>query len=422
MMLWAVGLSHKTAPIEIRERLAFAETDLLPVLGALRERAGIRECMMLSTCNRTEVYLITSGAPPKAEVAETLAEARGTQPDAFAPALYQYCGMPAARHVMRVAAGLDSMVLGEEQILGQVKRAFDLARLGRSTGPVLNRLVALSINTGRRVRRETGVSRTAPSVPRVAVWLAKRTLGSLSGRTALVVGAGEVAGLVAKLLVGSGARISAVANRTVDAACGLAALAGAQAVPLEAIATACRDVDLMVVCVGASAPLVSPAMIGTDREKPLLVIDLGIPRGVDAAVSSLPGVALHVLDDLPSEDAAVRPSAEKLAQAEEIVEAALRCFEEWMSSRMAVPLITALRSRADHVVEGELARARARLQGLDEAQHAAVRVVAEAVARKLLQPPIVRLRESAARGDTRALELAGDLFNLTVDPDGSRGA
>ncbi len=419
MILSAIGLSHKTAPIEIRERMAFAEADFLPVLGTLRGRAGIRECMLLSTCNRTEVYLVTPGAAPMVEVAEMLAAARGVPSEAFAPSLYQYCGMSAARHVMRVAAGLDSMVLGEEQILGQVKRAFDLARLGRSTGPVLNRLVALSITTGRRVRRETGVSRSAPSIPRAALSLAKRTLGSLSGRTALVVGAGEVAGLVVKLLVAAGARVTAVANRTLEAARGLAALAGAEAVPLEAIAAAGRSVDLMVVCVGANAPLVSPAMIGSDRDKPLLVVDLGIPRGVDAAVASLPGVALHVLDQLPVEPASGQVPPEELAHAEEIVEAALAGFEEWMASRMAVPLITALHSRADRVVESELARARARLQGLDEAQRAAVRVVVEAVARKLLQAPIVRLRESAARHDTRALELAGELFDLAVDPEGS---
>ncbi|MBM3469462.1 MAG: glutamyl-tRNA reductase [Armatimonadetes bacterium] len=422
MILSAIGLSHKTAPIEIRERMAFAEADLPSVLGTLRGRGGIRECMLLSTCNRTEVYLITPGAPRMTDVAELLADARGVPPEAFAPSLYQHCGMPAARHVMRVASGLDSMVLGEQQILGQVKRAFDLARLSRSTGPVLNRLMALSITTGRRVRRETGVSRSAPSVPRAALSLAKRTLGSLNGRAALVVGAGEAAGLVVKLLVASGARVVAVANRTVESARGLAALAGAEAVPLEAIVAAGRGVDLMVVCVGASAPLVSPAMVGGDRDRPLLVLDLGIPRGVDATVAALPGVALHVLDQLPVEPASGGAPPEELARAEEIVEAALAGFEEWMASRMAAPMIAALHDRADRVVEGELARARARLQGLDETQYAAVRAVARAVARKLLQAPIVRLRRSAARQDARALELACELFDLAVDPEGSREA
>jgi len=419
MNLSAIGLSHKTAPVEIRERMAFAEADIPLVLGTLRGQGEFRECMLLSTCNRTEVYLVTPGAPSITEVAELLAGARGVPAEAFAPSLYHHCGIQAARHVMRVAAGLDSMMLGEQQILGQVKRAFDLARLDRNTGPVLNRLMALSITTGRRVRRETGVSRSAPSVPRAALALAKRELGSLNGRAALVVGAGEVAGLVVKLLVAAGVRVVAVANRTLEAARGLALLAGAEAVPLEAIATAGRGVDLMVVCVGAGAPLISPAMIGGDRDRPLLVIDLGIPRGADAAVASLPGVALHVLDQLPVELASGQVPPEELVRAEEIVEAALSGFEEWMASRMAVPLITALHNRADHIVEGELARARARLQGLDEAQSAAVRVVAEAVARKLLQKPIVQLRRSAARQDTRALELAGELFDLAVDPKGS---
>ncbi len=417
MILSAIGLSHRTAPVEVRERVALAEADLLPVLEALRRDEGISEGMLISTCNRTEAYLITPGAPPTAAVARTLAAARGVPTEAFAASLYERSGRTAARHILRVASGLDSMVLGEEQILGQVKRAFDLARQGRHTGPVLNRLVALSIATGRRVRRETRVSRGAPSIPRAAVLLARRALGRLDGRATLVVGAGEVASIVVRLLAECGARIVAVANRTLEAARELGAPSGARAISLEAIAEMSSSVDLMVVCVGADGPLVSPDAIGADRDRPLLVIDLGIPRGVDAAVAALPGVTLHALDQFQGEPVLGEVAPEDLARAEAIVEAALAGFEEWMASRRAVPLIAALQRRAEAVAEGEIARARTRLAGLSEAQHAAVRVVARATARRLLQAPILRLRASAARNDARTLELAAELFELAVDSE-----
>lgn len=423
MTLHVIGLSHKTAPAELRERLAFAEGDLGPAAVALRDLDGIQESFLLSTCNRTEVYLVADGGVPLPAVIHLLGTVRSVEQSAFAQALYVQQGVAAARHALRVSAGLDSMVIGEQQILGQVRRAFDIARAAGTTGPVLNRLMQLAIATGRRVRRETGLSRYAPSVPRAALGLCQRILGTVRDRPVLVVGAGKVASLVVQVFGAAGGRIAAVANRTLEAARTLGAQAGAAAVPLEAIATASHEVDIVVVCTGAATPVVTTGMLGmTDpRPVPLLVVDLGIPRGVDPSVAALPGVTLRVLDDLAPYGAAPVP-AEALERAEAMVEVVLQRYERWMASRAAVPLIEALRTQAEAIVEGELRRARGRLRHLDDGQREAVRAVVGAAMRKLLHGPVVRLRESAARDDTTTLRVARELFGLHGEREHREGS
>lgn len=417
-MLSALGLSHKTAPVEIRERIAFGEAEIQPMLARLHERACIDECVLLSTCNRTEVYLVSRGDPPVAETIDVLGASRGVARATFEPSLYIHQGAAAAHHALRVAAGLDSMILGEPQILGQVRRAFDVARAARAIGPVLNRLMQQAITTGRRVRRETGLSRTAPSVPRAALAQCRRVLGSVRGRPMVVVGAGDMAALVIKVFAAADARIVAVANRTLEGARALARRIGTDAISLDDIGTAAANADILIVCVGATEPIILRQMLQVDgtRSGPLMVIDLGVPRGVDAAVTSLPEVTLFDLDGLAGADAGVPISADDLAQADRIVGHTLDLFERWMASRDAVPLIAALRSRAEAIVEGELARARTRRRGLGDGQQEVTRAIVEAVVRKLLHAPIVRLRESAARRDAQILKLASELFDLNVEP------
>lgn len=212
-MLVALGLSHRTAALDVRERMAFEEADVPPALARLRAVPGISECLLLSTCNRTETYLVTHHEPPVAEVVDLLSAPRGVPATLLVPSLYVHRGSAAAHHALRVTAGLDSMILGEHQILGQVRRAFDLARTARATGPVLNRLMQLAIATGRRVRRETGLSRKAPSVPRAALAQCQRMFGAVRDRRVVVVGAGEAAVLALKVFAAAGARIEAVVNR-----------------------------------------------------------------------------------------------------------------------------------------------------------------------------------------------------------------
>ncbi len=417
MTLSTIGLSHKTASVEVRERLAFGEAEIPSTVVRLREIAGTDECVLLSTCNRTELYLVTRRDPPVGEAIDFLSVSRGVPAATFAPSLYVHRGPASAHHALRVTAGLDSMIIGEQQILGQVRRAFDIARTADVTGPVLNRLIQLAITTGRRVRRETGLSRSAPSVPRAALAQCRKILGSVRGRRVIVVGAGEVAALVLKVFAAADARIVAVANRTLEGARVLARRVGADSLSLDGIGAAADDADILIVCIGAIEPiLLRQTLQGGERRGPLTVIDLGVPRGVDAAVASLPGVRLLDLDGLSGADPGTPITEENLIQAEGIVAETLAAFERWMASRDAVPLIAALRSRAETIVESELARARARRRGLDDGGQEAARAVAEAVVRKLLHAPIVRLRESAARRDTQSLQLARELFNLDVEP------
>lgn len=413
-VLSVIGLSHKTAPVGVRERLAFSADDLPAGLSALRGLAGMRESLILSTCNRTEVYAVTDGEAATSPVLEPICAVRGVDAAELDGVVYVHRDADAARHALRVAVGLDSMVVGEEQILGQLRRAFEQARAAGNTGPVLNRLAQVAIVTGRRVRRETGLNRHSPSVPREALALSRRVLGSLKDRRVTVVGAGKIAALTVDLFSDAGARIALVANRTVRAAVPLAESVGADAAGLEAVAATVPAVDILVVCTGASRPVVSCDMLAaaSGRAQPLLVIDLGVPRGVDPAAAGLPGVTLHDLDDISDGVTVSRASATDLTHADVIVEAALAQFERWMRARAAAPLIAALRSRATAIVDGELARSSRRLRGLGDEQHDAVRAVVDAAVRKLLHAPIVHLREAAARQDARTLEAASELFDL----------
>ncbi len=416
MGLSTIGLSHKTAAVEVRERLAFGEGEIPSVVVRLREIAAIDECVLLSTCNRTELYLVTADGPPVGEAIAFLSASRGVPAETFRSALYVHRDLPAACHALRVAAGLDSMIVGEQQILGQVRRAFDLARVADVTGPVLNRLMQLAVATGRRVRRETGLARSASSIPRAALSQCQTMLGSVRGRRVVIVGAGEMAALALKAFAAAEARITAIANRTLDGAHILARRVGARGLSLDEIGPAALDADILVVCIGAAEPIVFREMLEGERHEPLTVIDLGVPRGVDAAVASLPQLRLIDVDGLAGGEPGSPVSEQSLIQAEGIVAETLAGFERWLASRDAVPLIAALRSRAEAIVEGELARARARWRGRDDGGQEAARAVAQAVVRKLLHAPIVRLRESAARRDTDSLRAARELFDLDVQP------
>ncbi len=415
--LSTVGLSFKTAPVEIRERFAFGPAEILPVVTALQTIPGIQECLVLSTCNRTEVSLVSSADPPVAEVLHLLSASRTGRAATDMPPVYVHQHTAAARHTLRVTAGLDSMVLGEEQILGQVRHAFDVARAARTTGPILNRLMQLAISTGRRVRRETGLARGAPSVPRAARALCQQVWGSLRGRRVVVVGAGDMAALVIKEFAAATMKVVAVANRTLETAQSLAARVDAEAVSLDALPAVIAAADLVVVCAAAPEPILFGDMFGQPglRREPLLVLDLGIPRCVDASVASRSDVVLYDLDSLPA--GTVSPiSADDLVQADRIVEDALAAFERWLASRTATPLLRALTNRMETIVDRELARSRARLQVLDEDQREAVRGVIEAAMQKLLHRPIVRLREAAEHRDVAFLEWAAELFDLEAGP------
>ncbi len=421
--LATIGLSYKTVPVEIREQFAFGDAEIVPTIAALHAIPGIDECVLLSTCNRTELYLVTSADPPVPQVLSLLRRSRALSPAAFEPPFYMHQGAAAARHALRVTAGLDSMILGEEQILGQFRRAFTAARTAEATGSVLNRLMQVAIAAGRRVHRETKLSQGAPSVPRAALALCHQVLGSVRGRRLVVVGAGALATLVIKRFTASGVQVVAVANRTPETARSAAALAGAETIFLNGLPAAAKSADILIVC--AAVPGLTLFQNADNevqqRREPLLVIDLGIPRSIDPVATRQVGGRLYSLDDLAP--IGLHPaSAADLAQAERIIEDAVAGFERWMAARTAAPLLAALQHRTETIIEREWTRSQARLAGLDDQQHEAVRSLVEAAMRKLLHVPIVRLRQAAARHDTRVLDAARELFDLSGEPSSSGSA
>lgn len=407
-MLSAIGLSHKTAPLSVRESLAFAEAELPAVLPMLHALPGMRETLLLSTCHRTEVYLVSDDRPPREAVVSTLGQFRGVRPEAFSPYLHTLWSEDAARHILRVAGGLESMVVGEPQVLGQVRRAFTAARLAGTSGPILNRLMQLAIASGRRVRTETRLGGHGASVPHAVVSCCRAHWRTVAGRSALIVGAGEMGALLAKTFVSAGGSVVAIANRTPEHATGLAERYGAAVIGVDEIASRLPEADVVMVSVGSERPVLSVPDL-QDGPRPLLVVDIGVPRGVDPAVVRLPDITLYDLDGL-GPYTGVAPTPEDLAAAQAIVDETHEAFVRWLGSRAAVPLIAELHHRAEVIVEEELLRARGRLRGLDEHQRLAVRGVVEGALRKLLHAPFVRLR---ARGDdARVLDLARELFDL----------
>ncbi len=412
MRLFFAGISHKTASLVVRERLAFVPAEVGPALEVLTGLPGVREAVLLSTCNRTEAYTWSDAGLTRTQLGAALAEARGLPGDTILPRLSWRAGTEAAQHALRVAAGLESMVVGEAQILSQVRRALDLAQTAGTAGPVLNRLMQVAIATGRRVRRETGLSTRAPSVPRAALELCRQQLGTVRGRTVLVVGAGEIGALVVKVFAAAGARISAVANRSMDAAKALAGRTGALATSLDDVADAIRDADIAVVTVGAVAPVLSAqaCAVAVARARPLHVIDLGTPRGVDPAVADLPGVRVHNLDALASATGSAAIPDEVLKEANRIVEDALLVFCRWLDGRVAAPVIAALQRHGQQIADEEAARAR--LRDLDPQQRDAVRAAMRAAVARLLHAPIVRLKTAAGEDGGQAVSLAAHLFGL----------
>lgn len=414
-MLSSIGLSHKSAPLVVREQVAFGESELPRALRALCSLPGVSEALLLSTCNRSEVYLVSAETPSVPAIAELLSTLRDVRPGVFEPFLRQRLGEDAARHILRVASGLESMIVGESQILGQVRRAFAAAGEIEVAGPVLHRLLQLAIATGRRVRASTGLGHRTASVPHAAVALCRSTWGALEGRAIGIIGAGDMAALAAKAFHEGGAVVKLIANRTLETAAVLAVRYRAEALGLDEIPSRAEALDALVVSVGADHPILDRSVFEhtLSRSSPLLVVDIGVPRGVDPTVGRLPGITLYDVDALAPDHTQYEPSAENVGAAEAVVEESLEVFVRWLASRAAVPVIAALHRRAEEIIDEELLRASGRLRGLDERQRRAVRGVVEGALRKLLHAPFVRLR--AKGDDAGVLALARELFDLDRD-------
>jgi len=422
--LLTLGVSHKTAPIDLRERLSLTEGSAVSALRELTASAGIHEAAAISTCNRTELYLIVSDPVEAESIAlGVLTRQADIRPTELFGHLYSLRAGGAARHLLRVTAGLDSMIVGEAEIQGQVKRAYELALVEGGTGPILNRLFRGALAAGGRAREETGISQKGVSIPSVAVELARRALGDLSSRKVLTIGAGETAELVARALVARGVQTVFVANRHYDRAIGLAQRFGGIAVRFEDLPEQLGSADIVVSATNSPHHVVERdalAQVMAGRpDKPLLAIDLAVPRDIEPACREVPGVSLHDIDDvqqIAERNASGREAEAK--RAELIIEAELDRFDRWLASLEVVPTITALRERGDEVVSRVMAENESRWESLGEADRARMEVMAKAIATRLLHEPTLRMRRSAGSDDAHFYVGAlRELFGLDVETE-----
>jgi glutamyl-tRNA reductase len=398
MHLLLLGVSHKTAPVDLRERLDFSSRDLGVAVEALATRPSTAESVVLSTCNRSEIY-VASDDPFRAreDITAFLSEYHSLEPGSFAPHLFAHSDEAAVRHLFRVAAGLDSLVVGEPQILGQVKDAFQTALDRRCTGPILGKLFRWSFAVGKRVRTETALGEGAVSISFAAVALARKIFGRLDGRRVLVIGAGEISTLTAEHLRTNSVGEIQITSRTMASAETLAAAVAGVAVPWEQAMGALGHADIVVTATGSQRPILTRAHVeaatARRRTDPLFVIDIAVPRDVDPAVGDLEHVFLYNIDDLQSvvQENLSRRAAE-IQHAEAIVSEEIVKFASWQRSRGVVPTVVALRQRFDAIRRSELQRLDGKFAGLPPEARAKADEVTRLIVEKLLLDPTEQLK------------------------------
>ena len=414
-----IGVNHKTAPIEVRERLVIPESRLGDALRRLTQHPGVKEGLILSTCNRTEVVAhATNGS---ADLRSFLHAYFGPEAARFESHFYELRGEHAVRHLFRVAASLDSMVLGEPQILGQVKDAYAAARAAGAVHAQLDSLITRSLAVAKRVRTETAVGTEATSVASVAVELAKKIFGSLDGKTVCLVGAGKMSELAAKHLIASGAAATFVANRTYDRALELAERFGGQAILFEQLYEMADRADIVLTSTGAPFALFrrehGELFMARRRNRPMFFIDIAVPRDVDPEMNKLDGVFVYDIDDLQSVVASHLAGRQREAErAEAIIEAEVERFRERMQSLTVVPTIVSLQEHVEAIRQTELERARGRLGKLTPEQEAAVEALTRGIVNKLLHTPMSVLKSAARDAEgTAVVQIIERLFNLRDD-------
>ena len=419
--LLALGISHKTAPVALRERLAFTESAAGEFAREVIATEAVREAVVLSTCNRTEVYMVV-GDPVRAEsdVLGMLAGRAAIRPTELAEAIYSPRNCDTARQLYRVTAGLDSMIVGEAEIQGQVRRAHESAMNAGSTGPFSNRLFASALTAGKRVRSETGLGASRVSVPSVAVDLALRLLGTLQDRHVVILGAGETSELTARALSDQGAGTIFVANRHADRALSLAERFGGSVVGLEDLPDQLLLADIVLSSTSSPHPIVGheelELVMGERDGHPLLLIDIAVPRDIDPGCAKLEGVTLYDIDDLQAvvaQNLDTRNS--EVPRAREILEEEIQRFARWLGQLDALPTVAALREHGNALVDQVLAENAGRWESASPRDEARVEAIARAVMSRLLHEPTIRLRSFGEDHSHASLELVRELFALGAD-------
>jgi glutamyl-tRNA reductase len=418
--LLTIGVSHKTAPVEVRERLALPEARATEFLRELRGGADVHEAVAVSTCNRTELYLVV-GDPVEAEstVLSMLARQAGIRPTELAAAIYSHRNCDAARHLYRVVSGLESMLIGEAEIQGQVKRAYEAALARETTGPLTNRLFGAALATGKRVRTETAIGEGQLSLPGAAVALAREHLGDLAGRRVVIIGTGETSELTGRALADSGATTVFVANRRRDRAISLARRYNGTTIPLDELPEALVDADIVVAATASPHLLLEVREIAdvmSAREgRPLLLADLAVPRDIDDACARLDGVTLFDIDDLQaiaSRNRKVRQAQAR--QAEGIIAEEIQQFATWLGSLEVLPTIAAMRTHATEIADQVVAENRGKWESASPRDLERVDALARAVVNRLLHEPTLQMKNMHDDRVHARMAVVRDLFGITV--------
>jgi len=413
-----LGVNHNTAPVEVRERLSLNESDT-PALRLFAELPSCAEVVFLSTCNRVEVLVSTNRLDEVKESIKELWLDRGKMDsNTLQGALYEYEGMSAIRHLFRVASSLDSMVVGEPQILGQLKDAYRMASEAKTAGMVLNRLLHKAFSVAKRVRTETRIASHAVSISYAAVELAKKIFGDLAGKNGMLIGAGEMAELAAQHLIASGADKLVVANRTLSRAVELSRSLGGSAISLEEVGDALVDADIVISSTGAPGIILRKDQVKRimrpRRHRLLFFIDIAVPRDIDPKVNEIDNVYLYDIDDLKGVIEFNKAEREKEAsKADRMVDAEVIKFMAWMESLNVVPVIQHLQEKAEAVRQKELSRSHKVLESLNDEQQKALDVLTRSIVQKILHDPVVFLKKGAQEKDSNMmLDAACRLFGI----------
>ena len=420
MSVIVVGLNHRTVPLEILERMTVSSSRLPKALADLGSRDHLDEVVVLSTCMRTEVYAVAGKYHGGVQdVRNFLAELGFTAPEEFTDHLYSFHDDAAVEHLFKVASGLDSAVVGEGEILGQVRDAWERAAAEGASGPELARLFRHAVEVGKRARSETGIAKGTTSVSQAAVQMAAERLGSLEGRRILVLGAGDMGeGVAVALAASMGAGEVLVANRTWATAVALASRVGGRAVSLGGVAAALEEVDVLLTTTGSPTVLLEAAdlvpVMEARPDRPLLVVDVAVPRDVDPGVGAIPGVTLLDMDDLKAfASAGLAGRRKEIVGVERIIGEEVERYAGATAARLAAPTVAALRDRAEQIRTTELERVRSRLDRLDPREREAVEALTRGLVNKMLHEPTIRLKDAAGspRGE-RLAEALRILFDL----------
>ncbi len=425
--LLALGISHKTAPVALRERLALTETEAVALLEDLVATPEVRESVVISTCNRTELYCVV-GDPVAAEtvILGGFAQRAGIRPTELADVMYSPRNCDAARQLFRVTGGLESMIVGENEVQGQVKRAYEAALKSGTTGPMSNRLFTAALQTGKRVRTETAIGSSRVSVSSVAVDLAADMLGELADKHVVIIGAGETSELTARALSAQGVSTMFVANRHADRALSMAEQFGGSVVSLDRLPEQLAAADIVVSSTSSPHPIVGSeelALVMREREgRPLFMLDLAVPRDIDPACGDLDGVTLFDIDGLQAVVARnLQVRQGESAAAEAIVEEEIQHFARWLGTLEVVPTITALRRRAGAVVEQVIEENSGRWESASPRDLARIEALAQSVASRLLHEPTIRMKSLADGESHRRLAILRELFGLEEEHDPAVG-